>query len=178
MRALSIVLFLSAACVANNPGPAGPSGDPTVATNPPGLPDAAPVTTNTSTAATPPDAGIQLVNDPIYGCELDEDCYAVAKNMCCPDGTKEAINATREAADRYKSSWNQGRCPPVACPAIRKQDNRTAQCNYPTNRCEMVDIDKIACGGDIKAQLELHKCPDAYKCQLPPSPGSPGKCIK
>ena len=70
----------------------------------------------------------------IFACRADSDCTAVPKNMCCPDGTLEAVNALE--VDAYRRSWNLA-CA-VACPTRRnQQDTRVAKCRA-SHGCEMV----------------------------------------
>jgi hypothetical protein len=102
----------------------------------------------------------------VFACAADADCTAVPRNMCCTDGTLEAVNA--QQVDAYRKSWDQ-MCPPAACPTPRKQDARVAECSS-SHRCEMVAIEKIACGSGKTP----HACPSGYACK----PATNGQCVK
>ncbi len=107
-----------------------------------------------------------------YACNQDSDCTAVERVGCCPNGINEAVN--KHHATDYENSFV---CQThQMCPLYVILDTRQPECNLGTNRCEMVDIDKIACGGFT---MHPHSCPSGYTCQLPSNiPDAPGKCVK
>jgi hypothetical protein len=102
----------------------------------------------------------------VFACAADSDCTAVPENMCCTNGTLEAVNA--QQVDAYRKSWRQ-MCPPAACPTLRKQDTRVAECGS-SHKCEMVAIEKMVCG----AGKSQHACPSGYDCK----PAAHGKCVR
>ncbi len=103
--------------------PSGSTSDNTAPAASANAPSPAPASSDTASA---PD---------FYGCQKDADCIAVEKNGCCPNGTKEAVNAAQ--ADAYKKSFT---CPPPRpfCPMYKVNDSRTPVCNPAAHRCEMV----------------------------------------
>ena len=109
---------------------------------------------------------------PFQACAMDSDCVSVARVGCCNNGYREAVNAAQ--VDAYKRSFT---CPPPRpmCPMFMINDNRDAECNNGTHLCELVAVEKIACGGFIKNQ---HRCPTGFHCQLPKTPDVPGTCVK
>jgi hypothetical protein len=86
----------------------------------------------------------------------------------------EAIATSQVEA--YKASFV---CPPPrpACPMYAILETRQPECNSGSHLCEMVAIDKIACGGFIKTG-NPHQCPDGYTCKKPTAPDLPGTCVK
>lgn len=106
-------------------------------------------------------------------CNTDADCVAVPRVGCCHNGYNEAVN-TGHVAD-YEASFT---CPikPGICPLFFVDDTRQAECNNGTKKCEMVAIDKIACGGFTRTP---HSCPAGYDCKLRPNiADAPGSCVQ
>jgi hypothetical protein len=91
-------------------------------------------------------------------CTTDDECVAVDKNACCPNGTKEAVSAM--AVDAYRASF---RCPQARplCPMDRVLDARVAECSNANHTCEMIKPEEIRCGGFVK---NPHDCPPGYRC--------------
>lgn len=106
-----------------------------------------------------------------FGCDVDADCVAVNKRMCCPDCSLEAVNK-----DQVEAYQNQPMiCPAVLCPLACRLDQRVAQCNTGSKTCEMVEIGAILCGGHT---TNPHRCPDGYECQGPQlAYDAPGSCV-
>src|SRR5262249_42737880 len=90
-------------------------------------------------------------------CHVDADCVAVPKAGCCQNGWLEAVNKDKTDAYSHSVVCNEM----IACPRYVVQDTRVAECNTGTNKCEMVAVDQIACGGFVR---NPHKCPDGYSC--------------
>jgi hypothetical protein len=103
-------------------------------------------------------------------CMTDSDCVAVPRVGCCNNGYKEAVN--QNEVDAYEMSFT-GTCN-MACPFYVIDDTRQPECNVATKRCEMVDIDKIQCGGFT---VNPHKCPTGYSCKYNNVPDLPGSCV-
>jgi hypothetical protein len=109
---------------------------------------------------------------PIWeACNTDKDCVAVPRVGCCQNGYNEAVNVNHTA--EYQASFT---CmSKMMCPLFFINDTRQAECNTGTKKCEMVAIDKIACGGRT---LNPHSCPTGYDCtgkQL--MVDGPGTCV-
>jgi hypothetical protein len=107
-----------------------------------------------------------------YACKVDSDCVAVPKVGCCNNGYKEAVNA--KSTDAYAKSFV---CPTpnAMCAQFLVNDNRAPECSAETGKCELVAIDKIACGA---LHTNPHACPTGYRCVLPKTPDVPGRCQK
>jgi hypothetical protein len=110
----------------------------------------------------------------IFGCHVDSDCVAVPKEECCPSGRKEAVNKHHVVAYEHKYACKQK---PQVCPLFMILDTRVAECNASTNKCEMVAITDIQCGGFV---MNPHTCPPGYDCLSGPTigrnPDLPGEC--
>ncbi len=104
-------------------------------------------------------------------CQVDDDCVAVRLGGCCNNGWKTAVN--RDEVDAYEASAACHQQRPI-CPMYIVNDVRVAECNRASLQCEMVDIDKIACGGFI---AHPHQCPDGYACVYGRIPDVPGHCV-
>jgi hypothetical protein len=118
---------------------------------------------------------VQLGGGPQYDttCHTDSDCVAVSRGGCCPNGVKVAVTAGSEGA--YAAASVCTITPHPVCPFAVILDRRVAQCNFATNRCEMIAAEDIKCGGFIAT---THHCPDGYSCQLTIStPDLPGRCV-
>jgi hypothetical protein len=84
-----------------------------------------------------PDIETGLQTRVFFTCEVDTDCVPVAKNTCCEDGFKEAVN--RASVDAYKASFT---CPTnQPCATFRVVDTRVAHCARDTHKCELVRPD-------------------------------------
>lgn len=96
----------------------------------------------------------------LYACQTDDDCVAVEKAGCCPNGFLAAVNK-----DEVKSYDTIYACtnPPASCPFYVVHDTRVAQCDYGTHQCHMIDPSQIVCGGFI-APARQHQCPAGYQC--------------
>ena len=105
-----------------------------------------------------------------YACKVDSDCVAVSKGGCCPNGWNVAVNKNHvksyEAAHECHTQQ--------ICPLYVIDDTRVAECNTGTNKCQMVAIDDIACGGFT---ANPHKCPKGYTCEANHIPDLPGSCV-
>jgi hypothetical protein len=103
-----------------------------------------------------------------YACAKDSDCKATPRVGCCPNGFNEAVN--KNHVQDYESSFV---CTTKQmCPLFMILDTRQAECN--SGSCQMVAIDKIACGGFT---MNPHSCPTGFDCHLPANiPDAPGKC--
>jgi hypothetical protein len=116
--------------------------------------------------------GKKAAND-FYSCQRDNDCVAIDQGGCCPHGVKVAVNTSSVAA--YNDSVKCTQNPHPICPLFLVYDNRVAECNTGTHKCEMVKIEDISCGGFT---INPHACPEKYDCE-----GSrlavdvPGKCV-
>lgn len=152
MLAITVVGSLSiAACAAPTDGAAAASDEP---------------------AAESQDA--ELTTASYNACHTDDDCVAVSKGGCCPNGWNVAVNKTKAGAYAKATACkvhNQ------MCPLYLVNDTRTAQCNAGTKKCELVKPEEIACGGFI---AHAHKCPTGYICTHSGGmhPDLPGKCTK
>src|SRR5207237_3184953 len=106
----------------------------------------------------------------IFACKIDSDCVAVEKVGCCHNGYLEAVN--KDQKEKYLHSFV---CTEqIMCPQFLVHDTRLAQCNLGTNKCEMVEIDKISCGGFTR---NPHGCPAGYDCVMTRHvPDAPGVC--
>lgn len=93
----------------------------------PGADAAAPAPSASVPTGPPPDPAL------IFACTANSDCTAVTKNMCCPDGTLEAVNALE--VDAYRKSWNLA-CAGACTSRPKQQDTRVAECGS-SHKCEM-----------------------------------------
>src|ERR1700731_2239685 len=89
-------------------------------------------------------------------CNVDNDCEAVSKGGCCPNGWNVAVNKTKATA--YETA-NKCKVHNQLCPLSVILDQRIAQCNAGTKKCEMVNAEDITCGGFI---AHAHQCPTGY----------------
>ncbi len=106
-------------------------------------------------------------------CATDADCVALPSGGCCPDGTLTAVNADQTAAFDLATTCTA--IPRPLCPNHMVLDSRVAQCNFATNRCEMIAPTDIHCGGNIAT---VHACPADFTCQLVVSrPDTGGSCV-
>ena len=122
-------------------------------------------------AAESQDAELRMAS--YNSCNVDDDCVAVSKGGCCPNGIKVAVNDNKTT--QYA---NAAKCksPPQFCPLSIILDQRIAQCNAGTKKCEMVNAEDIKCGGFIN---HAHQCPTGYSCNHTGiHPDLPGKCEK
>lgn len=103
-------------------------------------------------------SGEDALGGSAFSCKVDSDCVAVDKGGCCPDGTDVAVNYAK--AKSYAKSVACKSAHGI-CPQHRVLETRVAQCNFETKKCEMVQIEDIACGGFIERP---HDCPDGYLC--------------
>ena len=105
-----------------------------------------------------------------YACKVDSDCVAISKGGCCPNGWKVAVN--KKHVKSYEASHV---CKEqIVCPLYVIDDTRVAECNRGTNKCEMIAIDDIACGGFT---ANPHACPKGYTCEANHIPDVPGSCV-
>jgi hypothetical protein len=99
----------------------------------------APVTSAAPTvAADPADAGATTTPaaGDFFSCTTVADCVAVAKNDCCKNGFKEAVNAN--SVDAYRASAPA--CNPKRkCPMFRIMDKRVPACT--AGKCTLVQPD-------------------------------------
>src|SRR5205823_4525587 len=65
--------------------------------------------------------------------------------------------------------------PPTACPLACILDQRVAECNTGTQKCEMVAPGSIRCGGFT---TNPHSCPSGYQCKYNNVPDVPGTCVQ
>ncbi len=113
-----------------------PVADPAPVTAP-----VSPVATASPTAAAdpPPDAGATSAPSSagdFFSCSTAADCVAVAKNDCCKNGYKEAVN--KSSVDAYRASGPS--CNPRRkCPMFRIMDKRVADCS--AGKCVLVQPD-------------------------------------
>jgi len=105
-------------------------------------------------------------------CSVDSDCVAVAREGCCHNGWKDAVNQSR--LDAYRQA-NACKDQHVMCAQFLVNDDRVALCNTAQSRCEMMKPEEIPCGGFIRNQ---HACPDGYECAKSPTPDVGGRCVK
>jgi hypothetical protein len=104
-------------------------------------------------------------------CQTDDDCVAIDKGGCCPNGSKVAVNATHESS--YESS-HECKNPPAACPRNMMLDRRVAECK--ANKCVLVNPEDISCGGFT---TNPHQCPSGYECTMTShTPDAPGACTE
>ncbi|MDB5214982.1 MAG: hypothetical protein JWO86_2909 [Myxococcaceae bacterium] len=123
-------------------------------------------------AAESQDAELRMAS--YNSCNVDDDCVAVPKGGCCPNGINVAVNESKTA--QYAKAA-KCKSPPQFCPLSIILDQRVAQCNSGTKKCEMVKAEDIKCGGFI---AHAHQCPTDYSCTHtgPMHPDLPGKCTK
>jgi hypothetical protein len=69
-----------------------------------------------------------------FGCTVDDDCVAVSKGGCCPNGWNVAVNKHHT---RYYANHNKCATPDQICPMYVILDTRVAQCSS-AGKCEMV----------------------------------------
>ena len=105
-------------------------------------------------------------------CAVDDDCTAVDRGGCCPDGSEFAVN-TSSTAD-YAASVACTVTPRPLCPQHMINDTRAAQCNYDTGHCHMIAPEDIRCGGFT---MHPHACPMGYDCHFDGVPDIPGHCV-
>jgi hypothetical protein len=109
-----------------------------------------------------------------YQCESDDDCVAVEKAGCCPNGFLVAVNSCQVTAYDAKYACDN---PGQICPRYIVDDTRVAQCDYTTHQCQMIDPTQIRCGGFIDPSLQ-HSCPTGFSCQLNSAAADlPGTCV-
>jgi len=115
---------------------------------------------------------VTLKGHGLYDCTSDRDCVAVQRVECCPHGYKDAVNANETEA--YKETRACAQNPRPFCTLNWIDDTRVAQCDRAVNKCVMVEIEKIVCGGFAN----FHNCPEGYLCQSE-GPGADrfGKCV-
>ena len=122
-------------------------------------------------AAESQDAELRMAS--YNACKTDDDCEAVSKGGCCPNGLNVAVNKTKATAYEHANACkvhNQ------VCPLAVILDTRVAQCNAGTKKCEMIQPEDIACGGFV---MHPHQCPTGYSCaSAVHQPDAPGKCEK
>lgn len=119
---------------------------------------------------------VQLGGGPAWdtSCQTDDDCVAVSRGGCCPNGVKVAVSDGAQAD--YAAANACTVTPHPVCPFAVILDQRVAECNRTTNHCEMVAPEDIACGGFT---AHPHECPTGYTCQLTVhTPDLPGKCVQ
>ena len=104
-------------------------------------------------------------------CTADAECVAVAREGCCHNGYKDAVNKDKIAD--YRAA-NACRVPNTLCPQFRVVDRRVAECSYTTRQCEMVEPETIRCGGTGDA---AHECPAGYACKTTGT-SIPGICAR
>lgn len=108
----------------------------------------------------------------LYSCKTDSDCVAISKGGCCPNGWNVAVN--QSSVDAYNAA-NACADPHPICPLYLVNDTRVAECNGATQKCEMVAIADIKCGGFI---ANHHLCPDHFSCSYDGHvPDLPGTCV-
>jgi hypothetical protein len=106
-------------------------------------------------------------------CHTDDDCAAISAGGCCPNGTKVAVNVSHEHA--YETSHTCKHPGQQACPLYVVNDTRVAECGT-NNKCQLVAIDKIKCGGFM---AHAHQCPTGYDCDhTGKNPDVPGVCVE
>jgi hypothetical protein len=136
---------------------------------------AAACTASTDSASDEPASEVQdaELRKRITACATDSDCVAVPRGGCCQNGYNEAVNKhhTKAYANASKCTLN----PRPMCPMFMVHDTRVAQCNTATNKCAMVAIGDIKCGGFIQS---AHQCPTGYSCShAGVNPDVGGKCV-
>jgi hypothetical protein len=105
-------------------------------------------------------------------CTTDDDCVAISKGGCCPNGELVAVNKTHEKS--YDKS-HTCKTPPTACPLAMRLDTRVAQCNTK-NKCALIAPEDISCGGFV---MHPHQCPSGFECDFTgKNPDLPGACVK
>jgi hypothetical protein len=110
----------------------------------------------------------------IFACTTDSDCVAVPTEECCPSGRLTAINKHKKHS--YETAY-ACKHKPKTCPLFLIDDTRVAQCGA-ANKCEMVAIEDIACGGFM---ADPHECPSTHHCvsgiAIHRNPDVPGICV-
>lgn len=129
---------------------------------------------------------------------LDNDFHVVASNDDADDTTFDAhvsvklpANASATHYIVFRDYWTSSahftvdlagvlagpacqadaECPVAAGAAA----GAVPECNFATNRCEMIQPTEIHCGGFI---AHTHSCPDGYTCHLQVSnPDAGGSCV-
>lgn len=109
----------------------------------------------------------------LYNCQTDDDCVAVDKAGCCPNGFLVAVNKGEVKA--YETKYACTDSAPI-CPLFVVDDTRVAQCDFGTHQCQMIDPTQIRCGGFI-APSRQHQCPTGYDCHYTNVPDLPGSCV-
>lgn len=112
---------------------------------------------------------VELAQPYDLSCVHDDDCAAVNKGGCCPDGTLFAVNTS--SIDDYAEAAVCTQPPGMLCPNHMILDTRVAECN--ANKCGMVAIPDILCGAH---SVNSHQCPDGYSCNAPGTDAA-GHCV-
>ena len=121
------------------------------------------------------DSARRRAHPELYACATDDDCVAVEKAGCCPNGFLVAVNQGEVKA--YDTTY-ACQTPPAACPLLVVHDTRVAQCNFGTHQCEMIDPSLIRCGGFIDPSMQ-HHCPSGWQCDFSGHvPDLPGTCVQ
>lgn len=109
-----------------------------------------------------------------YSCQTDDDCVAVEKAGCCPNGFLVAVN--KDEVKAYDETYACTTAP-VACPLFVVHDTRVAQCDFGSHQCHMIDPTQIRCGGFIAPAMQ-HQCPSGFECNYAGHvPDVPGTCV-
>ena len=130
---------------------------------------------STDDASAEPDSEVQdqELRKSTMGCSVDDDCVAVPRGGCCSNGFNEAVNKRHTKA--YENASKCKLSPRPMCPAMRINDTRVAQCDTAANKCAMLAIKDIKCGGFIR---NAHQCPTGYSCShVGVNPDAGGKCV-
>ncbi|MGA7120017.1 MAG: hypothetical protein WBY94_07970 [Polyangiaceae bacterium] len=118
------------ACNATGPGPTAPLTSALLDAGAQGA------TSDGAQGATS-DAASDAQTGAFFRCTFDSDCVAVAKNSCCDDGFKEAVNQAFVA--EYKASFT---CTmKQTCPTFSVVDARVPHCARDTHQCELLRPD-------------------------------------
>ena len=113
-----------------------------------------------------------LVAKAYSSCTHDSDCEAIEKPVCCPDGTKVAVN--KHKADDYVKAKHPAVCN-MMCPRHEVLDTKVALCDISKNQCKMYNPEEVRCGG---FSPNPHGCAEGYQCTFPKHmvPDMPGTC--
>ncbi len=112
----------------------------------------------------------------LFACKVDNDCVAVPRAQCCPNGFLEAVNVNKVEA--YKTA-NACKNPPSVCPRFIVNDTRVASCNTGTKKCEMVAKPAFGEEGGTCGTIAGIQCHAGLHCALEGNfPDAAGTCAK